>query len=662
MDYQRHPANWAGRAGLVMLLFAAMSCGDDDNTVNPPTTGSIQVTAVTTGDVPDPDGYTVSVDVTASEAISANGSVTFASQTAGSHTVELSGIAANCTVAGENPRSVSVTAGATASTTFSVTCASTSGDLEVTTVSTGDDIDADGYTVAVDGGTAQAIAASGTLTVAGLAVGEHEVQLGGVAANCTVAGDNPRTVTVSAGNPATTQFDVTCTAITGDVKVLNVTTGTAPDDAYTVIVDILGTPQPLAANDSLTITGLTANDHLIELGDVAANCTVAGENPRTVTVTDGGEARVQFNVTCPAGSLDVTTNTWGLGLDTGYEIVIDAGTPQAVGANAIVGISGLSVGDHTVELTGISSNCNVYGENPQTVAIADGQGATAAFDVFCFQTLNNQIVFETDRDGPAEIYVRLGNTFPVNLSRNIAAGQLPLSTDDRNPDVAPNGTVIAFDSNRGGTTQLWTMSTEGIRKFSTTNAQEKDPSYAGDPSGLAYARKTSSTSWEIWRANNDGSGQQRLSSTSGNNEQPSYSPDGQWVLFRSDRDGNQEVYVVNVATGVETNLTNNTAADGKPAWWYDGSKILWTSDREGNFEIYVADFDALTPSIGAETNLTNNAAVDGWADMRGNGASIAFATDREGTLEIYTMNPDGSNQIRFAGSGTGDDVNPSWSP
>ena len=48
--------------------------------------------------------------------------------------------------------------------------------------------------------------------------------------------------------------------------------------------------------------------------------------------------------------------------------------------------------------------------------------------------------------------------------------------------------------------------------------------------------------------------------------------------------------------------------------------------------------------------------------MRGNGASIAFVTDREGTLEIYTMDPDGLNQARFAGSAIGDDLNPSWSP
>lgn len=645
---------WLAAAGLVMLALVATSCGDDDPN-NPPTTGSIQASATTTGAELDADGYSVSVDGGAGQALSINGSVTFSNQTAGSHDVELSGVAANCTVTGDNPASVSVTAGSTATASFTITCSATTGDLEVTTVSTGSDIDTDGYTVSVDGGATQAITANGTLTVSSLDAGDHTVELGGVAANCSVGGMNPRTVGVTSGATAQTQFDVTCDPIagpTGDLKVVNVTMGNSLDDAYSVNID--AAPTALPANDSVTVTALSAGDHTVELVDVASNCTVDGDNPRTVTVPDGGEVRTQFDVTCTGGSIDVTSNTWGLGLDTAYDLAVDGGTPQAIGANETVGFADLSVGDHTLELTGLASNCTVDGVNPQTVSVTDGATTPTTFDVFCFQTLSNEIVFETERDGNAEIYTRPPSQPPVNLTNNAA--------DDRNPDVAPDGSAVTFNSNRGGTNQLWRMNDAGIRQLSTTTAQEVDPSYAGDLSGLAYTRKTSSTNWEIWKANLSLGAAQRLSSQLGNNDQPAYSPDGQWVLFHSDRDGNGEVYVVNVATGVETNLTNDASADGKPAWWYDGSKILWASDRSGDFEVYVADFDAITPSIGAATNLTNDPGADGWPDMRDNGASIAFATDREGTLEIYTMDPDGANQSRYAGSGIADDMNPSWSP
>ena len=84
--------------------------------------GSLTVTANTTGSTIDPDGYTVTIDGSISQAIGAtNGSVTVAGP-AGDHRVELSGVASNCTVGGANPRTVSVPAGGAATTAFSITC------------------------------------------------------------------------------------------------------------------------------------------------------------------------------------------------------------------------------------------------------------------------------------------------------------------------------------------------------------------------------------------------------------------------------------------------------------------------------------------------------------------------------------------------------------
>jgi hypothetical protein len=88
----------------------------------------------------------------------------------------------------------------------------TKGDLEVTSVTTGSDVDLDGYTVTVDGTTSQASGANATVRFSALTEGSHTVTLSGVAANCAPKGSNPRTVTVVAGSVVTTTFDVTCTA------------------------------------------------------------------------------------------------------------------------------------------------------------------------------------------------------------------------------------------------------------------------------------------------------------------------------------------------------------------------------------------------------------------------------------------------------------------
>ena len=92
--------------------------------VVPPGTGTLKITASTTGDEPDGDGYTVQVDAERAEVIGSTGSLTRPGVAAGTHSVLLAGIAPNCTVAGENPSPVSVVEGETTSLTFAITCTS----------------------------------------------------------------------------------------------------------------------------------------------------------------------------------------------------------------------------------------------------------------------------------------------------------------------------------------------------------------------------------------------------------------------------------------------------------------------------------------------------------------------------------------------------------
>src|SRR5207237_3969134 len=132
----------------------------------------------------DPDGYTGTVHVGQSRSLGVNTSTTYNGLTAASHTVELTGVAGNCTVSGQNPRTVSVpTSGTT--TTFTITCAALTGSLTVTTSTSGPNAPSS-YTVTVDGSQSKSIAASGNVSYGGLATGSHTVQLNGVPSNCSV--------------------------------------------------------------------------------------------------------------------------------------------------------------------------------------------------------------------------------------------------------------------------------------------------------------------------------------------------------------------------------------------------------------------------------------------------------------------------------------------
>ena len=106
---------------LLPLVLALGGCGDDSDDTLGPSTGSIRVIVYTTGQNLDPDGYVVTVDHANDQAVAVDDTVLFF-YPVGVHRVELTGIADNCQVSGDNPRRVGVYSGSTTSITFDVGC------------------------------------------------------------------------------------------------------------------------------------------------------------------------------------------------------------------------------------------------------------------------------------------------------------------------------------------------------------------------------------------------------------------------------------------------------------------------------------------------------------------------------------------------------------
>ena len=128
------------------------------------------------------------------------------------------------------------------------------------------------------------------------------------------------------------------------------------------------------------------------------------------------------------------------------------------------------------------------------------------------------------------------------------------------------------------------------------------------------------------------------------------------IAFVSDRDGNDEIYVMDADGSNLTRLTNNPAIDDSPAWSPDGTKIAFVSYRDGNEEIYIVDADG-----SSQTRLTDNSASDCFPSWSPDGTKIAFSSDRDGNDEIYVVDADGSSQTRLTDN-SADDDQPEWSP
>lgn len=181
------------------------------------------------------------------------------------------------------------------------------GAVEAATATTGRDVDPNGYAVSVDGGSEEAIGVNATVMVSGLAPGEHELELTGVAENCTVTGSNPRIVAVTAGGTARTTFAVACVAMRGTLEVL-VATPSIPLRGVTVIATGPGGP----------LSGITGDDGKVQFANVPSGMfTLAARvgggpcTPQTATLRAGQTTNV--TVTCEPGTVrgQVTVNGQG---------------------------------------------------------------------------------------------------------------------------------------------------------------------------------------------------------------------------------------------------------------------------------------------------------------------------------------------------------------
>jgi WD40 repeat protein len=204
-------------------------------------------------------------------------------------------------------------------------------------------------------------------------------------------------------------------------------------------------------------------------------------------------------------------------------------------------------------------------------------------------------------------------------------GYLPNgAANDFNASVSPDGTKLIFVSDREGLPELYIMALNGQggpTKLLTDGCVAQVPSWSPDGRKLYWESKCGDAQFKLVQGD-IAYGDDRaygvyaslvnvvalLPNQSGDNRFPRVSPDGTQVAFSSTRDGNSEVYLVNVDGSNLRRLTNDAGEDEAPTWNAAGTALAFASNRDGDYEIYTMRAD------GSDLQrVTDNSANDRWA-------------------------------------------------
>ena len=484
----------------------------------------------------------------------------------------------------------------------------------VSTLGQPGDLDAS-FTVQIDNGAEQPLTTDKAVTFANLQPGTHLVQLNGIAANCAVAGVNPRPVAVPASKesaPTMVPFVVQCAPTVAILHLTTETTGTDFDaNGYYVNVPGFGAT-PIGANGGVDFFPIPAGPLVVSLTDIAGNCSVNGTNPRTVDVPAGGEVNIAFALVCvSSGSFQVTTSTTGTFLDpNGFDLEVQslnaggAFTVTHVPNNGSVTLSGL-LGDYRITLFDIMPNCDLTTPNPQSGTAVSGTPTPVNLEIKCGAP--REIAFSGVWPGPDK-------DINIMSSDNASVHRITTSPgNDSDPAWSRDGTHIAFTTDRDGNSEIYVMASDGTSQVRVTNSASDD-------------------------------------------RRPAWSPDGTKIAFVSRRDGNDEIYVTNVDGTNPVRITNNPAMDSDPAWSPDGTRIAFSSFGESGSGIWIMNADGTNP-----IRITTNPRADSQPAWSPDGTKIAFSRSTPEGSDIYVVLTDGSgltqitHDIPYA-------ADPDWSP
>lgn len=275
---------------------------------------------------------------------------------------------------------------------------------------------------------------------------------------------------------------------------------------------------------------------------------------------------------------------------------------------------------------------------------------------------SGRIAFTSDRDGNEEIYVMDAD----------GSGQTNLTmdpSDDNEPWWSPDGERIAFVSLRDGSVNIHIMNAQGddVQQLTDSPAVDGGLRWSPDGSKVAFYGFEQQARGFMWVADADlGERQAVLEGIHPAGPEVDcaggfpggWFPDGERLVFRGSNGATRALQICSAkidGSDIQVIFSEPDTQNSQPAISPDGKKVAFTSNRDGDFNIYTVDVDGDNLFRVADDDAKDSDPV--WSP---DGGWIAFSSTRDGDAEIYIVRPNGED-LRQLTDNPADETQPAWS-
>ncbi len=246
--------------------------------------------------------------------------------------------------------------------------------------------------------------------------------------------------------------------------------------------------------------------------------------------------------------------------------------------------------------------------------------------------------------------------YPIHLILGLATVFCACGDKGQAPEPAPH--LIAFSHQAfGQSPDIYTILSNGdsLRAITVHPNFDIFPKWSPDGQSIMF-QSNRSGKWHLYHYNYDSGNLVQLTQGEGHFQNGQWSPNGAKIAYQASINGNDDIYIQNLNEGTAQQLTHHQSADVWPQWSPDESQIAFVSHRDGNSEIYIMNSDG-----SGKRRLTHADRVDQEPVWSPDGNQIAFTTHRDvNDEEVYVAQTDGSG-IKSLSTSVSDEYNPIWS-